>query len=179
MKSSMPRRRDAPSCKAAGGPRSCARHPVRGIRVRDGAPAAGRAPVAVLGALLVLATGLTAWWQFGYQPEPPARLNIPPRDVIERALAQAAADSLALKTRWVESVPDLDLDDLDEDRREVFLRLVNARACECGCGYTLGACRNYDPDCEFSGPLARALLDSIRAGHAFPLDGIRPRPGPG
>jgi hypothetical protein len=96
-------------------------------------------------------------------------------DVIKRALALADPDSVAIKTKWVETVPDVDVSDLGSERRETFVRLINARSCDCGCGYTLGACRNFDPTCEFSGPIVQALLDSIRAGHTMDLDGLRPR----
>jgi hypothetical protein len=58
----------------------------------------------------------------------------------------------------------------------VFLRLVNTRFCTCDCGYTLGACRNFDTTCEVSGPIVAALLDSVRAGHAFSVEGLRERP---
>jgi hypothetical protein len=137
----------------------------------------GRASLAVLlVVLLAFGAGLAAWWQYTHRPAP-RMAEVPAPGVVERALAQAAADSLALKTKWVETVPDIDATVLDPAQHETFVRFVNARFCECGCGYTLGACRNYDPTCEFSGPLVAALFDSIRAGHPFDLEAIRPRPG--
>jgi hypothetical protein len=143
----------------------------------EGAGERGRAGLAVLiVVLLAFGAGLAAWWQYTHRPAP-RTAEAPPPGAVERALAQAEADSLALKTKWVETVPDIDATVLDPSRHETFVRFVNARFCECGCGYTLGACRNYDPTCEFSGPLVAALFDSIRTGHAFDLEGIRPSPG--
>jgi hypothetical protein len=138
----------------------------------------GRANVFVLGGvLLVLGAGLAAWWQFTHPRAERDAAPLPSAEAVERALEQAAADSLALKTKWVDSVPELAEATLEPARHETFIRFVNARFCECGCGYTLGACRNFDPTCEFSGPLVAALHDSIEAGHRFDLEGIRPRPG--
>jgi hypothetical protein len=137
----------------------------------------GRAGFAVVAlALLALGGGVTAWWQLT-RGAAPREAPLPPPEVIERALAQVETDSLALKTRWVETVPDAGVEDLTAAQRETFVRFVNARFCECGCGYTLGACRNFDPTCPYSGPLVEALADSIRAGHRFDAAGIRPRPG--
>lgn len=139
--------------------------------------ARGRASTAFAAVVLVaLAAGVFVWWRFT-RPEPPPPAPLPPPEVVARALAEAEADSLALKTKWVETVPEIELDALDPATRETFVRFVNARSCECGCGYTLGACRNFDPTCPYSGPLVEALLDSIRAGHPFDLEGLRPRPG--
>jgi hypothetical protein len=143
----------------------------------DRAAECGRAgPAVLIVILLAFGAGLAAWWQYTHRPAP-RTAEVPPPGAVERALAQAAADSLALKTKWVGSVPDIDATVLDPAQHERFVRFVNARFCECGCGYTLGACRNYDPTCEFSGPLVAVLFDSIRAGHPFDLEGIRPRPG--
>lgn len=141
-----------------------------------GAGERGRATfAAAVVALLALGAGIAAWWQLTRQATP-APTPVPQPGMVERALAEAEADSIALKTRWVETVPETDLSALDPAQRESFVRLVNARFCECGCGYTLGACRNFDPTCPYSGPLVGALLDSIRAGHEFDLEGIRARP---
>lgn len=128
--------------------------------------------------LLALGAGMFAWWRFTRPAAPPVS-PLPPPEAIERALAEAEADSLALKTKWVETVPEIDPASLDPGERETFVRFVNARFCECGCGYTLGACRNFDPTCPYSGPLVEALLDSIRTGHPFEVDGLRPRPAGG
>lgn len=131
--------------------------------------------VFVMLALIVLVAVIGTWWPLVHRAAPRAP-ELPPPDVVERALARAEADSLALKTKWVESVPDADDSGLDAAQHETFVRFLNARFCECGCGYTLGACRNFDPTCPYSGPLVTALLDSIRAGAPLDLEGIRPRP---
>jgi len=139
----------------------------------------GRAPwitIAGLLAVLVVAAAIVVTVA-SRNPAPGGPLaDMPGDDVIERALALARADSAAIKRAWVDEIPELSLDDMAPARRELFLRLVNSRECTCGCGYTLGACRNYDPTCDVSGPLVAALLDSVRAGAAFDEKGLRMRP---
>lgn len=137
--------------------------------------------VVALLVLLGLGVGLAIGWQHmrPAAPQPPvAGGPVPdvPEGAVEAALEAAAADSIALKTRWVDSVPEIDLDALSLAQREIFLRFANARSCTCGCGYTLGACRNFDPTCEVSGPLAEALFDSVAAGKITGAEGIRERP---
>lgn len=147
-------------------------NPARGVRGQS-----GRVGVAVLIVfVVVLAAGLGTWWRSTHRETAPPAVPIAPDDAIEQALDRAEPDSSAIKTQWVESVPDLDLSALDPNQRETFVRFINARFCECGCGYTLGACRNFDPTCEYSGPLTAALYDSVKAGYKFDLTGLRPRP---
>ena len=67
-------------------------------------------------------------------------------------------------------------------RQQRFLRSANSLTLglargRCGCGYTLAACRTYDPTCPESGPVAEALRDSILAGHVRSAEGLRARPG--
>jgi hypothetical protein len=124
-----------------------------------------------IAALLILAAGLAALY-FSLAGQGSRQSQ----DVVNQALALVDPDSLAIKTKWVETAPDTDVSDLNPDQHEAFVRLLNARFCDCGCGYTLGACRNFDPTCEFSGPIMETLLDSLRAGHAMSLEGLRPRP---
>ena len=81
------------------------------------------------------------------------------------------------KDRWVDEVQGTDVSGLDPARLELFVRFANARACTCGCGYTLAGCRSYDPTCETSPPILAALRDSIRAGLVTSARGIRSRPG--
>ena len=99
----------------------------------------------------------------------------PPADAIERALA-LAGDSTAIKTRWMDDIKELDLASLTPSQRDLFLRIANTRHCTCGCGYTLAGCRAYDSSCETSGPLVRALYDSVRAGWLHETKGLRSRP---
>ena len=82
------------------------------------------------------------------------------------------------KNAWVEEIPGADLAALDPVRAEIFLRFAHARRCTCGCGFTLAACRQYDPSCEVSSPLAAALLDSVTRGEVADTRGLRPRPHP-
>jgi hypothetical protein len=102
-------------------------------------------------------------------PEAPPGLSDPaapddaPEDSLTRALRLAGVDSTK-KNAWVDEIPSVDLTSLDPKRTEVFLRFANARRCTCGCGFTLAACRVYDPSCEVSGPLVAALLDSVARG---------------
>ena len=91
-------------------------------------------------------------------------------DVVARALRLAAIDTTK-KREWVDDIPDLDLAALTPAGREVFTRIANGRACTCGCGFTLAGCRRFDSECEFSGPRAGALYDSVRAGKLTRADG--------
>ena len=136
--------------------------------------ARGRVPWIAVVALLALAGGLAAWYM-----STPAGQKPRQRDVIDQALALADPDSSAIKTKWIESVPEIDVSDLDPETHETYVRLINARFCTCGCGYTLGACQNFDPTCEISGPIVETLLDSLRAGHPMSTAGLRPRPEAG
>lgn len=96
-------------------------------------------------------------------------------DSLERALRLAGVDSTK-KNEWVDEIPGADLAALDPVRTEVFLRFANARRCTCGCGFTLAACRRFDPSCEVSGPLVDALLDSVSRGLLADARGLRRRP---
>jgi len=139
-------------------------------------------------ALLALIAGVGVWYSLSRPksetastpaPAPAAPSDVtledPPDDVVDRALA-LAGDSTAIKHRWVEDIRGVEFADLDAARREIVIRFANARACTCGCGFTLAACRTYDPTCEISGPLAQTLVDSVRAGTLREVRGLRPRP---
>jgi hypothetical protein len=104
--------------------------------------------------------------------EPPAE---PAGDVVARALDIARGDSTH-KEQWVDEIPDLELASLSGPARETFLRIANGRRCVCGCGYTLAACRRFDSTCDVSGPRAKALFDSVRAGSIRDAGGFRERP---
>ena len=92
-----------------------------------------------------------------------------------RALRLAGIDTTR-KKQWVEDIPDLELASLTTAQRETFLRIANARRCDCGCGFTLAGCRRFDSECDKSGPRARALYDSVRAGWITSAGGFPGRP---
>ena len=98
-------------------------------------------------------------------------------DVVARALRLAAIDTTK-KKEWVDDIPDLELASLPAPARETFLRVANGRRCNCGCGFTLAGCRRFDSECEVSGPRARALFDSVRAGQLTSAEGFPERPEP-
>lgn len=98
-----------------------------------------------------------------------------PDDSTARAQRLAGVDSTK-KNAWVDDIPSADLSALTPAQAEVFLRFANARRCTCGCGFTLAACRVYDPTCEVSGPLVAALLDSVTRGLVTDVRGLRKRP---
>lgn len=149
-----------------------------------------------IAAVAALAAGLSVasrqWRPPAAQPPPPpkaapadtlapellAALADSSDDVVARALA-LAGDSTAIKSLWVDEVKGVDLDSLDATQRTIFLRFANARRCTCGCGYTLAGCRSYDPSCEISLPIVRALFDSVRTGRLRSASGIRPAPRAG
>ena len=97
-------------------------------------------------------------------------------DVVERALRLAAIDTTK-KKEWVDDIPDLELAALSPGARATFLRIANGRRCKCGCGFTLAGCRRFDSECEVSGPRAKALYDSVRAGWITSAEGFPERPG--
>ncbi len=131
-------------------------------------------------AVLGVGIGAAAWhWELARRPRPaPPVAEDPMSDaVIRRALEAAGAEGERTeKARWVDEVPGVDLAALSPARREVFLRFANAERCTCDCGYTLAGCRNYDPDCDVSLPMVRALLDSVRRGLTGPVIGLREPP---
>ena len=85
-------------------------------------------------------------------------------DVVARAIDLAKSDSVRLREKWVDEIPDLALASLTDDARATFLRIANGRRCDCGCGFTLAGCRRFDSTCDVSGPRAAALFDSVRSG---------------
>ncbi len=96
-------------------------------------------------------------------------------DVVGRALRLAAIDTTK-KREWVDLIPDLDLAAMTPAQRGTLMRIANGRACTCGCGFTLAGCRRFDTECEFSGPRASALYDSVHTGKLTRADGYRERP---
>jgi len=129
-------------------------------------PERGRISWVAAAALAALAAGLALatshWW--------PRR---PPADAPAPATAGVGDTSGDVVGRALELAGDL-----DPARREVAIRFANARRCTCGCGFTLAACRTYDPTCETSLPLVEKLVDSVRAGLLRNTHGLRPRPAP-
>lgn len=113
-------------------------------------------------------------------PTPPPAVLEPETDTgpesdAQRTMRLAGIDSTK-KNEWVDEIPSVDLSGLTPARAEVFLRFANARRCTCGCGFTLAACRRFDPSCEISGPLVAALLDSVSRGLVTDARGLRKRP---
>jgi hypothetical protein len=128
-----------------------------------------RNPIRLVVVLGVLAIAVTAAVAIRGQFAPARRqagggFTEPGGDVVSEALELAQPDSIRRKTAWVDEIPDLELASLPGPARETFLRIANGRMCDCGCGYTLAGCRRYDATCPVSGPRARALFDSVRAG---------------
>ncbi len=106
-----------------------------------------------------------------------APIDEPEEAAVEHALRLTPGYSArANKERWVEVIPGIDVADLTELQRDVFVHAANSRRCTCGCGYTLAGCRRFDPDCDVSLPRVEALLDSVRGGKLVDIEGLRPRP---
>jgi len=133
----------------------------------------------VLSAVVLAALGLRGSFQMPLRTataEAPAGGEDLGGNVVQRALELAQPDSVRLKRGWVDDIPDLELAVLEAPAREAFLRIANGRDCDCGCGYTLAGCRRYDSTCDVSGPRARALYDSVRAGRITRADEYPERP---
>ncbi len=114
-----------------------------------------------------------------FRPVPPAPPEDPLAgvdDPITRSLRMTDVDSTAIKQRWVEEIPNLDVSMLDPTQLETFVRFANAEQCTCGCGFTLAACRAYDATCDASGPRVEALRDSVAKGLVKLRKGLRERP---
>lgn len=134
--------------------------------------------------LVVLLAGLVAWfanWRAVAPPpapvDPLAAFDDSSDAVIDRALGQIPVDSTELKQRWMDDIKHVEVAGLSPRQLEHFVRLANARNCTCGCGYTLAACRTYDPTCPESGPILEALRDSVLAGLTGGVSHLRARPG--
>lgn len=137
--------------------------------------------VVALLAVAGLAAGGVAWWRSmrpvapppaaapGFEVPEAAALTpadtalVASDDVIARALGGAPVDSAALRNRHVDEVKGVDVSMLTPPQLATFVAFANAERCTCGCGFTLAACRTYDPSCEVSLPIAVALRDSIVA----------------
>ena len=137
-------------------------------------------PLRIIAFLAVLAAAVLASMAIRQSLPPGARRAAEPapqpaEDVVARALDIARGDSTH-KEQWVDEIPDLELASLTGPARETFLRIANGRRCDCGCGYTLAACRRFDSTCDVSGPRARALFDSVQAGQLSDASGFRERP---
>ena len=143
-----------------------------------------RRPTAWIGlatvTLLLVGLGLAArqWRLPRFAPPERRPVEEAGDSVIDDALSQipSAVDSIALKSRWTDEIEGIDLARLSPERREIFLRFANAERCTCGCGYTLAACRAYDPTCPSSPKRVEALLDSVRRGLIRDASGVRERP---
>jgi hypothetical protein len=150
------------------------------------ATATGRVPWIAVVTLTALLAGLVAWfahWRPVDAPAPSETTADPlvafddtSDAVVDRALAQIPVDSTELKQRWMDEVKDVDVTGLSDRQIEHFVRMANAQGCTCGCGYTLAACRTYDPSCPVSLPRAEELRDSVRAGLTGRVDRLRQRP---
>lgn len=132
---------------------------------------------------LGVAAAIYAWVALRPAPPPGGESAAVPEtgeieDPVTRALRLAGIDSTR-KNEWVDDVPGVDVAMLGDARRERFVRLANTERCPCGCGFTLAACRRFDPTCEDSAPRVAALFDSVAAGHYDRATGLRARPEPG
>ena len=138
-------------------------------------------PLRIVAFLAVLTAAVLASMAIRHSFAPPEARNAPQRtaepegDVVARALDIARGDSTH-KEAWVDEIPDLELASLSAPARTTFLRIANSRRCDCGCGYTLAACRRFDSTCDVSGPRAQALFDSVLAGRITSAAGFREPP---
>ena len=58
-------------------------------------------------------------------------------------------------------IPGVDLTKLSGDQRTSVLMALNEEACKCGCGLTVAKCRIDDPNCQFSLPQARTIVQKL------------------
>jgi thiol-disulfide isomerase/thioredoxin len=62
------------------------------------------------------------------------------------------------------AIPGVDLSKLTPEQKATALERLNTEHCTCGCNRTLARCRLDDPTCETSLPLAKKVVEDIRAG---------------
>ena len=58
-------------------------------------------------------------------------------------------------------IPGVDQTKLSADQRTSLLMALNQEACKCGCGLTVAKCRIDDPNCPFSLPQARTIVEKL------------------
>jgi thiol-disulfide isomerase/thioredoxin len=58
-------------------------------------------------------------------------------------------------------IPGVDLTKLSGYQRTSVLMALNEEACKCGCGLTVTKCRIDDPNCPFSLPQARTIVEKL------------------
>ena len=135
-------------------------------------------PLAIVVIVLYLAVQFAIQWRKMPSHGPPAIASLSAGDtattdtaatdrLISRALGQIPAespDSTEIKTGWRDHVRGIELAAFAPKQRDIFLRMANAEACTCGCGFTLAACRENDLTCPVSLPRVEALRDSVLAG---------------
>jgi thiol-disulfide isomerase/thioredoxin len=61
-------------------------------------------------------------------------------------------------------LPGVDFSKLNAQQKEVALRQMNAKSCDCGCTLTLAQCRINDSACRVSLALAGQIVDRISGG---------------
>jgi thiol-disulfide isomerase/thioredoxin len=64
-------------------------------------------------------------------------------------------------------IPGVDLTKLSGDQRTSVLMALNEEACKCGCGLTVAKCRIDDPNCRFSLPQARAIVEKLAPANSL------------
>ena len=65
---------------------------------------------------------------------------------------------------YTEGLRGVDFSGLNEEQKELALKVLNESACDCGCRMTVAQCRVEDQTCPRSPSLARAIVDAIRRG---------------
>jgi hypothetical protein len=154
---------------------------------RDRSGENGNVRVMISFAVLLMAAGFLAWYQFRKPaPQAPPAAGGAASDTassdadIAQALRQAGAtpkpDSTAIKSAWHDDISGVDVTGLTPKQHDIFLRYANSERCTCGCGYTLAGCKASDMSCEVSGSAIAALLDSVRSGQIRSARGLRERP---
>lgn len=68
----------------------------------------------------------------------------------------------------VTDVPGIDLTKLTAAQKDQALTQLNSTNCGCGCSLSVARCRNEDPSCGVSLPMAKQIVQKIAAAHATP-----------
>ena len=69
-------------------------------------------------------------------------------------------------SKWYDSIPGLDLQQLAPPVRAEALQRMNHESCTCSCKLSLAQCRHTDPTCKISLPVCSEILAELQKPHS-------------
>ena len=80
-------------------------------------------------------------------------------------LSSRSSSPGSVSTKWYDSIPGLDLQQLGPAVRAEALQRINREPCTCSCKLSLAQCRHTDPTCKISLPLCSGILAELQKLH--------------